>query len=173
MCHLHISLLIPRRPHFVGQSDACNIDMGGLCFPLIIQLSLSNSVFRCLPDWRAASPYNPVFHIKIHQFIALIINDFFMMIYFTDFHHQGSPIITDLDGLIFLLEAGNTSALSCMSRISCMQESHIVNLCHLFSHIVLYFNTMFPYRFDGQIMAGVLKVEADALSCPHYHPIYK
>ena len=48
-CHHLISLLIPRFPHFVGQSDACNISMGGLCFPLLLKWRLSNSVFRFLP----------------------------------------------------------------------------------------------------------------------------
>ena len=41
-----ISLLIPRCPHFVGQSYACNIAMGGLCFPLLMLLRLYNSVFQ-------------------------------------------------------------------------------------------------------------------------------
>ena len=53
--HLPISLLIPKCPHFVGQSDACNISMGGLCFPLQMKWKLSNSVFRFLPDWQASS----------------------------------------------------------------------------------------------------------------------
>ena len=50
MWHHPISVLIPSCPHFLGQSDACNITMGGLFFPLFIQWRLSNSVFRCLPE---------------------------------------------------------------------------------------------------------------------------
>ena len=60
-----------------------------------------------------------------------------------------------------------------MSRLSRMQESYIVNLCHLFSHILFSFNTMFPYPFDSQNIAVILNVEADALSRPQYHPTYE
>ena len=59
-----------------------------------------------------------------------------------------------------------------MSRLSCMQESHIVNLCHLFYHIIFYFNTMFPSRFYGQHISGILNTEADALYRPQDHPTY-
>ena len=88
---------------------------------------------------------------------------------FTNLHHQGSPILTNLDGWIFLLEADNMSALSWMSRLSRMQEYHILNLCHIFSNIVFYFNTMIPSRFDGHYIAVFLNVEADALSRPQDH----
>ena len=60
-----------------------------------------------------------------------------------------------------------------MSRLSRMQESYIVNLCHLFSHILFSFNTMFPSPFDSQNIAVILNVEADALSRPQYHPTYE
>ena len=111
--------------------------MGGLCSLLLMQLRLSNSDLICLPDLRAASPDKPNFHINIHDFIALIINAFFMMISFTNLHLQGSIILTNLDGWISLLEADNTSALIWMSILFLMQESNIVNLFQLFSHIVL------------------------------------
>ena len=146
--------------------------MGGLCSLLLKQLRLSNSDLICLPDWRAAYPDKPNFHINIHNFIDIVINAFFMMIYFTNLHLQGSIILPNIDGWIFLLEADNTSALIWMSRLYFMQESNIVNLCHLFSHIVLYFNAMFPSRFYGQHIAVILNVEADTLSCPQYHPTY-
>ena len=82
MWHHPISILIPSCPHFVGQSDTCNISMGGLCFPLLMQWRLSDSVSIFIPEWRAASPDDLAFHINIHEFIALIINDFFIMISF-------------------------------------------------------------------------------------------
>ena len=94
------------------------------------------------------------------------------MISFSNLHLQGSPILPDLDGWIFLLEAENKSTLSWMSRLSRMREFHIMNLCHFFLHIVLYFNAMFPSRFYGQHIAVILNVEADTLSCPQYHPTY-
>ena len=147
--------------------------MGGLCSPLITQRRLSNSVFRCLTDWIAASLDKTAFHINIHKFIALIINAFFMMMYFTNLHRQGSPILTNIDGWIFLLEADNTSVLIWMYKLSCMQESHIVNLCHLFYHIILYFNTLFPSHFDGKHTTIILNLEADTLSCPQDHPTYE
>ena len=74
MWHCPISLLIPRCPQFVGQSDALKIAMGGLCSPLLMQWRLYNSVFRCLPEWWAAYPDDPAFSINIQNFIALIIN---------------------------------------------------------------------------------------------------
>ena len=46
-----------------------------------------------------------------------------------------------------------TSALSWMSILSHMQLTHIVNFCHLLSHIIFYFNTVSPSRFDGQHIA--------------------
>ena len=147
--------------------------MGGLYYPLIMQWRLSNSVLICLPEWRAASPDNPNFHINIHKFISLIINYFFMIMSFTNLHCQGSSILPDLEGWILLLEVDNTSTLSYMSILSCMQEYYIVNLCHLFSHIVLYLNTIFPPRFNGQHISGILNVEADALSCYQDHPTYE
>ena len=131
--HRLLSLLIPGCPHFVGQSDACNIAIGGICSPLLLQWRIFNSVFICLPKLQAASPEEPVFHINIHEFIALIINYFFMMVSFTHLHHQCSPILTDLDRCIFLLEEDSTSALSWMSRLSNMCKSH---LCNLLFHIV-------------------------------------
>ena len=166
MWHRPISLLIPRYPHFVGQSDAYNIAMGGLCFPLLIQWRLFNSVFRCLPEWRAAPPNKPSFYINIHDLIALIVNNFFMMISFTNLHYQGSPILTNIDLWIFLLEAYNTSTLRWMSILSLTQQSHILNIYHLLSHIIFYFNTMCPYRFNGQHIEVILNVEEDALSHP-------
>ena len=168
-----LNILIPMCPHFVGQSDACNIAMGGLWFPLLMQWRISNSVFRCLPRWQAASLDKPAFHINIHEFIALVINSLFVMIPFTNLHRQSSPILPNLYGCILLLEADNMSALSWISRLSCMQESHIVNLCHFFSHIVFYFNTMLPYRFDVQHILGILNVEAGALYWPQDNPTYE
>ena len=47
-----------------------------------------------------------------------------------------------------------------------------MNLFHLFSHIVLYFNTIFPYRFYVQNIVGILNVEANALSRPQYYPTH-
>ena len=121
MWYCPISLLIPRCPHFVGQSYAYNIAMGGLCLPLLIQWRLSNSVFRCLPEWQSSSPDKPSVHINIRDLIALVNNAFFIMMSFTDLHCQGSPILTDIDRWIFLLEADNMSTLSWMSILSLMQ----------------------------------------------------
>ena len=53
-----------------------------------------------------------------------------------------------------------------------MQESHIVNIFHLFSHIVFYFNTIFPSRFYGQNIAGILNMNADAISLSQDHPTH-
>ena len=44
-----------------------------------------------------------------------------MMMSFTNLHRQGIPILPDIGGWIFLLEADNISALSWMYRLSCMQ----------------------------------------------------
>ena len=82
MWHSSISILIPSFPQFFGQSDACNIAMGGLLFPLLIQWRISNSAFRCLPEWQAASPDEPAFHINIHEFIALVINTYLKQVQF-------------------------------------------------------------------------------------------
>ena len=147
--------------------------MGVLCLLLIMQWRLSNSFFRCLPDWQASSPDEPDLHINIHNFIALVINDLFMVMSFTNLHCQVSTILPDIDGWILLLEADNMSALIWMYRLYLMQEYQTVNLCHLFYHIIFYFNTMFPSRFDSQHIAGILDVEVDALSRPQDHPIYE
>ena len=147
--------------------------MGGLCFPLILKWRLPNSVFRCLPKYKAASPDNPALHTNIHEFIYLIINALFMNMYFTNIHHQGSPILTDLGVWIFLPELDNTSAISWIYILSCIREYHIVNLYHLFHHIVFYLNTMFLFRFDVQNIAVILNVEADALSRHQDHPTYE
>ena len=163
MLHCPISLLISSCPHFVGQSDACIIYMGGLCFPLLLKWRLPQSVFRCLPEWQASSPDETDFHINIPEFIALVINALLIMMYFTNLHHQDIPILLGLYLWILLLEADNMSTLSWMSKLSCMQESHILNLCHIFSHIVFYFNTMCPSRFDVRHIVGILNIEVDAL----------
>ena len=97
MWYSPISLLLPRCPHFVGQSDAFNIAMGFLFFPMIMQWRLSNSVFRCSPEWKSASLAETAFHININELIALIINDFFMMTSFTNLHRQGSKILPNID----------------------------------------------------------------------------
>ena len=137
---------------------------------MILQYRPSNSVFTCLTKWRVTSPD---FHVNIYEFIALIINVFFMMMSVTNLLRQGSPILPNLDRWIFLLEADNTSSLYWISRLSHMREYHIVNICHLFSHIIFYFNTMFPPRFDVHHIVGIVNVEADALSCPQDHPTYE
>ena len=121
MWHRLISLLVPSFPHFVGQSDACNIAMGGLWFSLLLQWRLSKSILRCFPEWWATSPDNPAFHINIHEFIAIIINDFFMMMSCTNLHRQVSPILPNLGGWIFLLKSDITSAIIWISRLSCMR----------------------------------------------------
>ena len=171
--HRPISLLIPMDPHFIGQSDACNIAMGGLSFKLIFQWRLSNAVFCDLPEWKHILDPDPILHINIHEFIALIINAFFMMWSFISLHRKGSHIIPDLDGWIFLLEADNTSALSWMKHLSRMRHPHTVNLCQLFSHLVFTFNSLFPSRFDGKHLPGKLNVEADGLSRPQDFPTYQ
>ena len=78
-----------------------------------------------------------------------------MIISFAKPYRQGSPILSDLDKWIFLMEAENTPALIWMSKLSRMLESHNVNLCHLFYHIVFYFKTMFSSCLDGQNIAGI------------------
>ena len=168
-----LSLLIPSDPHFAGQSDACNIAMGGLSATLRFQWRLSNCLFSNLPAWKDQPLSGPQWHINIHEFIALIVNTFFMMLSFIYHHRQGNPILPDRDGWVFLLEADNTSALSWMRRLSRNREPHIVQLCHLYSHLIFHFNNLFPSRFDGQHLAGVLNVEADALSRPQKFPTYK
>ena len=105
----------------MGKSDAWNIFMGGFCFPLFMQWRHSKSVFRCLPDWRDASPDDPAFHINIHEFVALIINDFFMIISFTNLQRKDIPILPNLDRWILLMEAYNTYVISWMYRFSRMQ----------------------------------------------------
>ena len=109
----------------------------------------------------------------MHEFIALLINALSMMMSLTNLQFQVIPILPNLDIFIFLLKADNTSALICMTRLSFMQESHIVNLCRLFYQIVFYFNSMFPSCLYVHHIAVILNVEADALSCPQYHPSYE
>ena len=48
-----------------------------------------------------------------------------------------------------------------------------MNLCHLFSHIVFYFNTMFPSHFNIQHIVIILNAEADDLYRPQYQPTYE
>ena len=168
-----ISLLIPRTPHFMGQSDACNIAMGGLCFDLPFQWRLSNSVFKALPDWIPKTPTCPKYHINIHEFIGVIINTFFMMCAFSFHNSLPSSHLPQSDGWIFLMEADNTSALSWMRHASRSRDPHIVSLCHFYSHLVFSFNNLFPSRFDGQHLAGKLNVQADALSRPQDFPSYQ
>ena len=72
---------------------------------------------------------------------------------FTNIHHQVSPILPNIDGWILLLDAENASAIIWMYRLSHIRESHIMNICQLFYHIVFYFKTIFPSRFDGQHIA--------------------
>ena len=171
--HRPLSLLVPRDPHFDGQSDACNIAMGGLSFRLLFQWRLSNAAFRCLPAWKNQPLSTPAWHINIHEFIGIIINAFFMMFSFAHHHHLRHPLIPDQDGWIFLLEADNTSALSWMTYLSRSREPHTVNLCRLFSHLVFKFNSLFPSRFDGKHLPGKLNCEADGLSRPQDHPTYE
>lgn len=166
-----LSLLIQKDPHFLGKSDACNIAMGGLSFCLRFQWRLSNSVFAHLPAWIESPSSHDRWHINIHEFIGIIINSFMMMLAF--FKHRSRPdLVPESDGWIFLLEADNTSALSWMKYLSRNREPHIVQLCHLYSHLTFHFNSIFPSRFDGQHLAGVLNEEADALSRPQKFPTY-
>lgn len=167
-----LSLLIPRDPHFIGQSDACNVAMGGLSVHLGFQWRLSNRVFNNLPDWVNSQSNEPQWHINIHEFIAIIINSYFMMLSFTYHHSMGSSRIPDADGWIFLLQADNTSALSWMKHLSRSREAHITQLCHLYSSLTFAFNSLHPSRFDGQHLAGKLNQEADALSRPADYPSY-
>ena len=126
-----------------------------------------------MSSWRASSYLeNSTFHINIHDFTALIINDLFIMMSFNKLHRQGSTILNDIGVCILLLEADNTSALILMSTLYHMHKYHITNLCNLFYQILLYFNTMFPSHFDGYNIAGFFNVEAHALSWPQNNPTY-
>ena len=168
-----LGLLIPREPHFHAQSDACNTAMGGLCQSLKFQWRLSNCAFANLPPWVQNSPSPHLWHINIHKFIALIINTFFAMMSFLYTHSTSPSSLPTSDGWIFLLQADNTTALSWIRRLSRNQDKHITQLCQLFSHLVFSFNTLHPANFDGQHLAGVLNIKADALSCPQLYPTYQ
>jgi hypothetical protein len=71
-----ISLVIPRDPHLISKSDACNIGIGGWCIPLNFQ-------------WRDLfinAFHHRDLHINIKECIALFINTYFMMITFLELH---------------------------------------------------------------------------------------
>ena len=147
MWYIYIILFIPRWSHFVGQSDACNIAMGGLWYPLLKQWRLSNSVLRCIPEWRAVSLDETAFLINIHKFIALIINSLFVIMYFTNLHCQCSTILPNLNGWIFLLEADKTSALSWIARLSCMQNIKLWTSAT--SSLILYSNLTLGFHLNS------------------------
>ena len=45
-----------------------------------------------------------------------------------------------------------------------------MNLCHFFSQILFYFNTILSSHFEGQHKVGILNVETDGLFRTQYHP---
>ena len=170
--HRPINLLIPSIPHFLGQSDACNSAMGGICFDLNFQWRLSNEVFNNLPPWVPITEDSNHWHINVHEFIALIINTYFMMAAFNYERSINSSRIPSAEGWVFCLQADNTSALSWIRHLSRTRDCHLIQLCHLYSHMIYSFNSLFPSRFDGQHLAGKLNVIADALSRPQLYPTY-
>ena len=129
--------------------------MGGLCSPLIMQRRLSNSVLRCIPEWRAVSLDETAFLINIHKFIALIINSLFVIMYFTNLHCQCSTILPNLNGWIFLLEADKTSALSWISRLSCMQN--ITLWTSATSSLILYYNLTLGFHLNSTAGKNIRK----------------
>ena len=167
-----LSLLIPITPHFIGQSDACNMAMGGLCFSLKFQWRLPNNVFHDLPSWSHTQPDSPQLHINIHEFIAIIINAFFMMHSFIHLKLTSPSSIPNCEGWSFSLQADNTSALSWMRHLSRSRDKQLTQLCHFFSQLTFAFNSLHTSRFDGTHLPGKLNIHADALSRPQLHPTY-
>ena len=168
-----IGLLIPRDPHFICRSDACNVAMGGYCVSLPFQWRLSNSLFTKPHKSHNNFIAGPMaaLHINVHEFIAIIINTFFAMVVFRA-RHQVSAIPAS-DGHVFLIQADNTSALSWMKHASRSRDPHIVNLSHLLSSLVFFFNQSTPSNFSSEHLAGTLNEEADALSRPQLYPTYQ
>ena len=166
-----LGLLIPRSAHYDGRSDACNIAMGGYCPELRFQWRLHNDHFRDLPAYLTPHPNEPEHHINVHEFIGVIINVFFMMI--THIHpHTPSPSFNPQSGLVFRVQADNTSALSWMRHASRSRDIPLTNLSHLLSSLTFHFQSHQQSRFDAQHIKGSLNTIADALSRPQDHPTY-
>ena len=170
--HRPLNLLIPVTPHFLGQSDACNTAMGGLSIHLNFQWRLSNDAFSNLPPWINVEPGSPSWHINVHEFIALLINTFFMMHAFIYESSINSSRVPSVAGWVFRLQADNTTALSWIRHLSRSRDPHLSQLCYLYSHITFFFNSLHPARFDRQHLAGSLNALADALSRPKDFPTY-
>ena len=168
-----LSLLVPRDPHFIGLSDACNIAMGGFCMSLHFQWRLDNAVFRSLPAYKTQHPNEPEHHINVHEFIGIIVNVFFSMLSFRERCQIPDPSIPLVDGYIFRVAADNTSALSWMRYASRTREPGLSNLVYLLSHLTFHFNSFFPSRFDAVHIQGKKNIVADALSRPQDHPNYQ
>ena len=167
-----LSLLVEKEPHFLGESDASNTAMGGISRDLQFQWRLSNSAFSNLPPWIVVPEGAPSWHINVHEFIAIIINGFFMMFAFLHISSSTPTLLPQTDGFIFRLQADNTSALSWMRHLSRTRDAHLTQLCHLFSHLIFTFNSSVPSRFDGKHLPGKLNTQADALSRPQTFPSY-
>ena len=166
-----IGLLIPRQPHFVGESDACNIAMGGLCIKLNFQWRLSSSCFS-VPSWIDTfdGSGNKILHINVQEFIAIIINVFFSMIKFLSMR---ATFPSTSNGYIFEHDADNTSALSWMRHASRSRDPYKINLAYLLSLLIFSFNQQVPSRHDPTHLAGKKNIRADALSRPQDFPTYE
>jgi hypothetical protein len=158
-----ISLLVPRDSHFISKSDASDFGLGGFCIPLPFQWRLHAGV---LADFKL--------HINIKEFIAILINVYFMMITFRAAQSTNSlpPNLGDLDGWIFELLTDNTTAISWVTHASRTRDRMVIRLTHLFSRLVYSFNSHIPSLFKPIHLPGILNDEADALSRPLLFPTY-
>ena len=166
-----IGLLIPRQPHFLGESDACNIALGGWGETLNFQWRLASTVFH-VPTWIDTydSRGNRILHINVQEFIAIIINIFFSMIKFLSMR---ATFPATSNGHIFQHDADNTTALSWMKHASRSRQPFQINLAFLLSHLIFIFNQQVPSRHDPNHLAGKNNIRADALSRPQDYPTYE
>ena len=165
-----IGLLIPRASHFLGESDACNIALGGWGPILNFQWRLASSVFK-VPDWIDTfdGKGKRILHINVQEFIAIIINIFFSMIKFLSMRDK---LPTTTNGYIFQHDADNTTALSWMRHASQSRDPYKINLSYLLSYLIFLFNEQVPSRHDPNHLPGKSNVRADALSRPQDFPTY-
>ena len=123
--HCPLNLLIPIDPHFQGYSDACTLAMGGFCMELNFQWRLSNETFSSLPPWVLPTSGSPAWHINVYEFVALLINTYFMMHSFLHLHSINSPKLPNVKGWVFSTLADNASALSWMRQLSRTCDTHL------------------------------------------------
>ena len=157
-----MSLVIPRDPHFISFSDACDNGLGGYSTPLNFQWrDLITSIYK-----------KRELHINSKEFIALVIKVYFSMISFLHLKKTDQLLQKwkNLDGFIFAFLCDNTAAISWMTHSSRYHDDKVITrLSHALSLLIYKFNSILPTNFTPKHIPGGDNNEVDALSRPALH----